>query len=304
MPWFFGRRKRASADAAAAATPTASGFVYAGGRSYMADSAYALPKDLGETNRLNFQHFLLRQLNQGNFRAPLQAPLDILDVGCGSGRWVLEMAVQFPNSNVFGLDRVTPDVERLPLGDGVNQRPANATFVAGDILQGNNFPDASFDYVHMRLLYSAIPAVRWSFVINELVRMTRPGGWVELVEGGLPPAGGPAMNMLHNLTIEGGNKIGLDMTVGSRIGAYLQSAGLTNVQAQEMPVPLGVQGGRIGRLMALDLYEILKAGRGLSVARGTATAEDYDRALQAWPQEVDARQSTFSFYRAIGQKAR
>jgi SAM-dependent methyltransferase len=299
MPWFFWRRKRAAIDTAAASS---SGFVQAGGRSYMADSPYALPKDLGETNRLNFQHFLLRQLNQGNFRAPLQAPLDILDVGCGSGRWVIEMAAQFPNANVFGLDRVAPD--QLALGYGLDQRPANAVFVAGDILQGNVFPDASFDYVHMRLLYSAIPAVRWSFVIGELVRMTRPGGWVEWVEGGLPPAGGPAMNMLHNLTIEGGNKVGLDMTVGSRIGAYLQSAGLVNVQAQEMPVPLGVQGGRIGRMMALDLYEILKAGRGLSVARGLVSAEDYDRALQAWPQEVDARQSTFSFYRAIGQKPR
>ncbi|MBA3823260.1 MAG: methyltransferase domain-containing protein [Ktedonobacterales bacterium] len=301
MPWFFGRRKRVATTPAESA-PATPGFVQAGGRSYMADSPYALPKDIGETNRLNFQHFLLRQLNQGNFRAPLRAPLDILDVGCGSGRWVLEMAAQFPESNVFGLDKVASDVGNLALGYGLNQRPANAIFVAGDILQGNNFPDASFDYVHMRLLYSAIPAVRWPFVINELVRMTRPGGWVELVEGGLPPAGGPAMNMLHNLTIEGGNKIGLDMTVGSRIGAYLQSAGLFNVQAEEMPVPLGAQGGRIGRMMALDLYEILKAGRGLSVARGTATAEDYDRALQNWPQEVDARQSTFSFYRAIGQK--
>lgn len=299
MPWFSWFRRPKAAQPATVASP----FIQAGGRRYLADAPYALPKDLGETNRLNFQHFLLRQLLQSNYLAPLtQAPQAILDVGCGTGRWAIEMAAQFPDSNIIGLDKVVPATDTVTLGYGINQRPQNFNFVAGDVLQGLAFPNASFDFVHMRLLYSAIPAVRWQFVVSELVRVTRPGGWVELVEGGLPPNGGAGMNMLHSLTIEGGNKVGLDMTVGSRLGAYLQNAGMVNVRSRELAVPLGSQAGRVGKLMAMDLFEILKAGRGLSVARGLASAEDYDRALQSWQQEVEHTNSTFSFYVAVGQR--
>lgn len=52
-------------------------------------------------------------------------------------------------------------------------------------LKGLPFPDQQFDYVHQRLLVAAIPAANWPEVIHELVRVTRPGGWVELLEVGV-----------------------------------------------------------------------------------------------------------------------
>ena len=62
------------------------------GREYTADVPYALPSDLGEMNRLDFQHYLLRQAFKGIYAAPIGAPRDILDVGAGTGRWAKEMA--------------------------------------------------------------------------------------------------------------------------------------------------------------------------------------------------------------------
>ena len=52
-----------------------------------------MPRDLEETNRLDFQHYLLRQALQRNFVAPIGGdPRDILDVGTGTGagraRWL------------------------------------------------------------------------------------------------------------------------------------------------------------------------------------------------------------------------
>src|SRR5579871_605328 len=73
------------------------------GREYTAGIPYALPSDLGEMNRLDFQHFVLRQAFKGNYAAPLHAPSSILDVGCGTGRWAKEMALIFPGANVVGL---------------------------------------------------------------------------------------------------------------------------------------------------------------------------------------------------------
>jgi ubiquinone/menaquinone biosynthesis C-methylase UbiE len=51
-----------------------------------------LPKDEGEINRLDFQHFMLRYVLRGNFAAPIRAPRDILDVGCGTGTLAIDVA--------------------------------------------------------------------------------------------------------------------------------------------------------------------------------------------------------------------
>src|SRR5215472_14834397 len=65
---------------------------------------YNLPRDLEEMNRLDFQHYLFRAALQGNYLAPLHQPGSILDVGTGTGRWAREVAVEFPQANVVGLD--------------------------------------------------------------------------------------------------------------------------------------------------------------------------------------------------------
>lgn len=55
---------------------------------------YALPNNPQEVNRLDFQHYMLRYVLEANYLAPL-VPEQVnmmLDVGCGTGRWISEMA--------------------------------------------------------------------------------------------------------------------------------------------------------------------------------------------------------------------
>src|SRR5689334_10014737 len=146
------------------------------GRAYTAGVPYALPSDLSEMNRLDFQHFILRQAFKGNYAAPVRNPYRILDVGTGTGRWAKEVAMLFPAASVTGLDIK----EQVAESQGSDLSPANYSFVSGNILEGLPFPDASFDFVHQRLLFFAIPSDRWQFLLNELARVTRPGGWVEV----------------------------------------------------------------------------------------------------------------------------
>lgn len=46
-------------------------FFWIGGRQHV-DATYLLPKDLGEVNRLDFQHFVLRNGFGGNYLADLE----------------------------------------------------------------------------------------------------------------------------------------------------------------------------------------------------------------------------------------
>ncbi|GCE22387.1 class I SAM-dependent methyltransferase [Dictyobacter kobayashii] len=131
---------------------------------------YLLPRNLQETHRLDFQHYLLRQVLKGNTLAPMsESPASILDVGCGTGRWPQEMAMLYPKTQVIGLD-LDHSLQQLLPAIGPNYR-----FIASNILSGLPFPDQSFDFVHQRLLVAGIPAKQWPFVISEITRVTRVG---------------------------------------------------------------------------------------------------------------------------------
>src|SRR6185312_2694638 len=105
--------------------------VVVGGRRRAAGVPFMLPADMREVNRLDFQHYLLRNVFQGNYAAPIRDPASILDVGTGTGRWAHEMAMTFPRAKVLGLDITAPRVEE---GPGRDQRPPNYAFVLGNVL--------------------------------------------------------------------------------------------------------------------------------------------------------------------------
>lgn len=125
-----------------------------------------------------------------------------------------------------------------------------------NLLAGLPFHDDLFDFVQQRLLQSGVPLVSWSGVVNDLVRVTRPGGWIELVEvENQVKAGGPATTRLLELLLQLAGSRGLDRSgvIFRQLDDYLRLAGLVEVQRRDVDVPLGDWGGRIGSLMASDL---------------------------------------------------
>nr|BBH93674.1 hypothetical protein KTA_18730 [Thermogemmatispora argillosa] len=307
MPWWlFRRRARNTARTAAPAQPSSGWHLgevalprLHGSRRYLQEQPYALPKDLGEVNRLDFQHYVLRAILRGNYLAPIEQPRRILDVGCGTGQWAFELAHQFPHAEVIGLD-----LEQVK----ATNAPPNFRFVQGDILQGLPFDNDSFDFVHQRLLVLAIPLAAWPGAVQELARVTSPGGWVELVESStgmedfLPS--GPATQELWRL---GGQLValrGLDSNglVMRSLGNYLEQAGLSNIRYQLIEAPLGAWGGRVGSLLALDLREIGKAMSAPIAARFGIPEKQIFELIQQAEQEWNQYKTHFRFAVAYGQK--
>lgn len=276
-----------------------------GGRRHLAAIPYPLPKDMGEINRLDFQHYLLRTGIGANFIAPVSQPRAILDVGSGSGRWAMEVAAQFPAAQVTGVDLVAPSVDiSQVLGQGLDARPANFTFALGNILEGLPFPDASFDFVHQRLLITAIPKRNWPNVIAELVRVTRPGGWIELAECGVAERGGPGYMGLWGSWIEFLDTRGVDFSLGHSIGQMLASGGLSDVTQRQLYFPMGAWGGRVGRSSATDCLAVGKALRAGVIAAGVLSEADYDRLYALAEREFASPRGAgvLPFYLACGRR--
>lgn len=269
-----------------------------GGREFTSGVPYLLPTDLGETNRLDFQHYMLRFAMRGNYAAPLDHPRDILDVGSGTGRWAVEMAQQFPQANVIGADIAPPTVEAsTPI------RADNYAFVLANVLEGLPFPDNSFDFVHQRLLVAAIPADKWQQVARELARVTRPGGWVELVEAEsrLPNAGAGLQTTMRWASGFAARR-GIDPASASQVGMFLRGAGLANVVERSVALPVGEKVGRLGSMAKTDLMAGMTALRGVLINMGLASETEYSQVIEQVNRELSSGAITWPFYIAYGQK--
>ena len=270
------------------------------GRLFLRDVPYVLPKDMGEINRLDFQHYMMRSALRGNYAAPIGTPDTILDVGSGTGRWAIEMATLFPRARVTGIDVAAPQPDASAAG--AVAQPANYQFVAGNILEGLPFTDGSFAYVHQRYMIGAIPRDQWPHTVAELVRVTRHGGWVELVEAGTSQGGGAALATVDGWVASVLARRGLDIYLGSHLREFLEGAGASTITVREVNLPLGAYGGRIGTLVESDYFAAVDAMRAPVIALGMATEAEYDRAAQAARQEVQRGRCVFPVYVVYGQR--
>ncbi|CAO3694491.1 unnamed protein product [Rhizopus stolonifer] len=143
-------------------------------------STYWLPKDDEEQQRLTGQHFAVKELFDGNLLPSVEETLDfqsgvsVLDVGCGSGIWVMDMISDYPNCQYYGCDMVDTTNKNVKLDQ--------FEFSIGNIVKGLPYPDDFFDCAHMRLFVFALREDEWPAVIKELLRVTKPGGVVQITE--------------------------------------------------------------------------------------------------------------------------
>lgn len=302
MKWF----RRRTRQAAEAQSDSQSGrrFELIGGRRHVANMPYVLPKDDAEISRLDFQHFMLRYVLHGNYLAPINQPRAVLDVGCGSGRWAMEMATYYPQANVVGVDLVPPPADSQPQqGYGLDRRPENYVFVEGNVMNGLPFADQSFDFVHMSLLSAAIPSARWQDVVAEMVRVTRIGGWIEMLEGNpFPHAGNAAAAITGWIMTATTRKGGIDPYVYRRLEPLLQQARLDHIVLRDLPIPIGKYGGRLGGMMETDTLALIKTLQPAVIGMGITDAASFDRALAAWPAEIAQLKTTVPFADAYGQR--
>jgi SAM-dependent methyltransferase len=254
---------------------------------------YLLPRHVSEIDRLDIQHYAFRAALGANYRAPVHEPGRVLDVGSGTGQWGFEIAREFPGSLVVGLDLVA----------GKPDRPPGYQTIRANLLHGLPFGEATFDFVHQRLLFLGIPLASWPDVVCDLARVTRPGGWVELVEG---PAlrldnAGPAIGRLRDVVLEAAAARGLDTssTVHATRGEYRPQAGLTDVEREEVMLPVGEWGGQVGSLLATDFRA---AFTWFLEVRSSISAEERTDLLQRVQDEYEERRVTFTLAIAFGQQ--
>ena len=82
------------------------------------------------------------------------------------------MATNYPHVEFTGID-ISPI-------QPIQVKPNNFNFIKADLREGLPFPDDTFDFVFQRMLLSSITKEKWPSVVNELTRVLKPGGYLEV----------------------------------------------------------------------------------------------------------------------------
>jgi SAM-dependent methyltransferase len=154
-----------------------------------------------ELTRLIYQERLLT--NAFDEQLPesldLSAVHDILDIACGPGSWALDMAYRYPKINVVGIDISKSVIEYVSASARSQGIEDNASFLVMDATKQLAFPDNSFDLVHARLLLGFMLPDAWPALLQECLRITRPGGVICLTECEGSLTSSPALEQLNGM---------------------------------------------------------------------------------------------------------
>jgi ubiquinone/menaquinone biosynthesis C-methylase UbiE len=134
----------------------------------------------------------------------------ILDVGCGTGGWLLDTARAYPNiQQLYGIDISQSMIHYARAQALAEQMSDRVEFQVMDALRMLEFPTESFDLVNLRIGGSFLRTWDWPKILREFKRVTRPKGVIRIVEGQIPIANNsPAFSELWSIGFDVGYQSG------------------------------------------------------------------------------------------------
>ncbi|GBC00854.1 hypothetical protein RclHR1_00040005 [Rhizophagus clarus] len=251
-------------------------------------------------DQLYCAHLMLKQAWNGNFGAPVNDLLSsnsdakVLDFGCGSGYWTLEMATEYPSPKFYGINPVASFPGSV--------LPRNVEFIVSNVLTDTlPFKDAEFDYVFARNIMFTFHKPNFeSIVMKEILRVLKPGGYIEFVEEEIIEGHNRGKALMHwNID---GLKVWLesqkiDYEIICRFKECLQSTNqLKDITEQKLKIPIGKSNGFIGELAAEYIMCTVKSMADNLMPIMNLTNEEYDHLVEEIEKEVKENEEEYNAY--------
>ncbi len=239
---------------------------------------------------------MARQMNQDRLitkgmgglfpeRSDLSNIHHILDVACGPGGWVLDVAREYPQIEAVGIDMSRTMVE-YARAQASSRGFSNASYIVMNALEPLDFPDSSFDLVNARL-FGFIPTAAWPNLMREYMRIIRPRGVIRLTEfEGLGISNSLALEKLINifaraLKVAGQNfsPDGQRIGIVPMLGGFLRDVGCQNIQQKAHVIDYST-GTEFHEGFRQDWMIAFKLARPAFIGAGVTTEADFDQLYQ------------------------
>ncbi|RHZ83266.1 hypothetical protein Glove_99g181 [Diversispora epigaea] len=260
------------------------------------------PTNEEEIDRRHLAHNLMRELFHGNYSSPVHDVLltkeaRVLDVGCGPGTWTLEMSSDYPGNEFIGLDIL----EMVP-----KTIPFCVKFVCSDFLNGLPYENDTFDFIFMRFINADLTEEQWeNFAIHELIRVLKPGGYLEIMEGDLDLVSpGPELSKLFAFFQNVLKFKKVNPSIARRLSDLLHATQrLENIQSVIKVLPFSkfwdTKLGALSHEYARNTQFMLlnKFGKKLNVK-----TKNIENMVNVYSRETDRHNTGMNYYRVFGRK--
>ena len=216
----------------------------------------------------------------------------ILDVGCATGGWAIEVVKKYPHVSVVGVDISNAMIEYARTQAAEQQVADRVEFRVMDVLQMLEFPDDFFDLANMRFGMGWVRTWDWPKLLSEMLRVICPDGVIRLTESDLNHLNQPNNPMLARwgeMTLRSFYQAGylFEREVDSlttHLAPLLRQYGAHNVQTRSSSAEYQA-GTPDGQKFCDNLTSSMKTGRPFLQKWGGIPA-DYDAICEQAAQEM------------------
>ena len=244
--------------------------------------------------------------DQAAFVAPMQR---VLDVAYGAGGWVLNMAQTYPHLHVMGFD-----IDAHMIAYATTQAQVghleHASFRVLNALDPLDYSDNFFDLVNARYL-GVIGRSAWPQVTQELLRITRPGGFIRLTETeDVSVTTSPAFERMRVIFLQAGRLGALTFSPTGRstgrpprLPYFLRKVGCHNIQQHASIIDWSA-GTEFHAAVAQDLQSFFRLLQPFMVGVGASTDEELEQLHRDIGLELRAEDfcAFWTFFTVWGQK--
>lgn len=248
-----------------------------------------------EMARLMHQDSLTTQGMGGIFpeRSDFSSIHRILDIACGPGSWVLDVAFEHPEIHTIGID-ISRTMIEYANARALTQRLMNAEFRVMNALKSLDFPDTTFDLVNARFIFGFMPPASWPELMQECARITRSGGIIRLTESEWNMTNSLAYETLHTMTTRAMKKAnrsfspdGRNVGITPMLGQFLQDAHCKNIQHMAHALDLS-SGTRAHESLVQNLSAFFKLIEPFLISMEVTDAKEFDTLYAQVQAEVQS----------------
>ncbi|KAI7866636.1 hypothetical protein BDF14DRAFT_1727998 [Spinellus fusiger] len=148
------------------------------------------------------------------------------------------------------------------------------------------FMDNTFDYIQQDLVSLAYSEKDWEKVLSELVRVTKPGGYIQLIEMDFFTHGaGTKYNAWQDQLLRSNrNRHNINGRTALTLKEKLKNAGLTKIETKFVSIPIGSWGLDIGLLWKENYKSFMRAATPVLVELSEKPIDEF---YKEWKEVFD-----------------